>query len=71
MKLFTQHPASVNESYFQHLSMATIFGLKLLLASFACFLHAIFPFMCERTGSQVIAELNQRMVEKRQQKSVK
>lgn len=71
MKLFTQHPSSVNESYLQHLFMATIFGLKLLLASIACFLHAIFPFMFERTGSQVITELNQRMIEKRQQKRAK
>jgi hypothetical protein len=69
MKLFTQHPASVNESYVEHLFMASIFSLKLLLASTACFLHAIFPFMFERTGSHIITELNHLMIEKRKQKS--
>ena len=49
-QLFTEHPASVHESYSEHLVMAGGFGAKMIIAGFACVLHGIFPFLFIKTG---------------------
>ena len=59
---FTDHPASVAETYTEHMAMAGSFGVRLLGASLACFVHAVFPWLFEKTGSSIIAELHDRMV---------
>jgi hypothetical protein len=59
---FTDHPASVNETYFQHMGMAFGFGGRMLVAGLACVMHGLFPFLFVRTGSKTIAELHGRMV---------
>ena len=59
---FTEHPASVGESYTQHCTCAAGFGVRMLLAGIACLIHAVLPFMFVRTGSRTIAELNERMI---------
>ena len=61
-KLFKQHPASVNESYFQHMGTALSFFAYFCYAAFAALVHAFLPFLFVKTGSQIIIELNQRMV---------
>ncbi|MFN5782064.1 MAG: DUF6356 family protein, partial [Novosphingobium sp.] len=63
--LFTEHPASVGESYGEHLVMATGFGTRMILGGFACLLHGIFPFLFVKTGSAQISTLHERMVENR------
>jgi hypothetical protein len=63
--LFRDHPASVGESYLEHLRAALGFAARMWLGGAACLVHAVFPFLCTRTGSNCIAELNQRMVENR------
>jgi len=67
-KLFLEHPASVGESYFQHLLMASGFAGRMLLGSIACLLHGLFPFMCTKTGSGVINDLHTSMVTHRSDK---
>lgn len=62
MDAFTDHPASVNESYFQHMGVAFGFGGRMLVAGCACLLHGLFPFLFTRTGSSTITELHGRMV---------
>jgi len=62
IRSFTEHPASVGESYGEHLGRATCFGLRMMFAGFACLVHGVLPFLFERTGSRAIAELNERMV---------
>jgi hypothetical protein len=62
---FTKHPASVGETYFQHMRMAGSFGTRMLGGALACYVHAIFPFLFERTGSMAIAELHDRMLTSR------
>ena len=62
IRAFTEHPASVGESYGEHLGRATYFGLRMLLAGMACLLHGLFPFLFVRTGSRAIGELHERMV---------
>jgi hypothetical protein len=63
--LFTEHPASVGETYWAHLLRASWFGGKMLLAAGACFVHAIFPFLFVKTGSQAITQLHAAMVANR------
>jgi hypothetical protein len=60
--LFTKHPASVGETYFEHLGSAGGFGSRMIIAGLACLVHGIFPFLFQRTGSTTISTLYQRMV---------
>lgn len=64
--LFTDHPATVGETYWQHLGVAWGFSWRLMAASLACLVHALLPFLFVRTGSQAISELHDRMVVNRQ-----
>lgn len=66
IKLFNQHPASVNESYFEHMTVALTFFVQFCYAAFAALVHAFFPFLFVKTGSKIITDLNQRMVVSRQ-----
>ena len=59
---FTDHPASVGESYGEHMGMAFGFGGRMIIAGFACLLHGVFPFLFKRTGRRCIEDLHQRMV---------
>ena len=59
---FTEHPASVGESYGEHLGQALGFGTRMVLAGLACLIHGVLPFLFVRTGSRTISELNERMV---------
>lgn len=61
-RLFLDHPASVNESYWQHMRHAGSFGWALFRASCACCIHALVPALCEKTGSSIICDLHRRMV---------
>jgi len=62
IRAFTKHPASVGESYTEHLFRAAYFGVRMMLAGLACLVHGVLPFLFVRTGSRAIAELNDRMV---------
>ena len=64
-RLFTEHPASVDESYGEHLLMAGSFSLRLFLGALACLVHALLPFLFVQTGSAIITDLHERMVTKR------
>jgi hypothetical protein len=58
---FTQHPREIGESYFQHMGHASWYGVRLIGGGLACFVHAIFPFLCVNTGSQTIQKLNRKL----------
>lgn len=60
LDLFTKHPKSVGETYFEHLVMASGFAGRMAFATFVCLVHAVLPFMFEKTGSKMIADLYQR-----------
>lgn len=62
---FTEHPASVDETYGQHFVAAMGFSQSLVRAAFYCAVHAVFPWIFVKTGSACIAELNERMVANR------
>lgn len=61
-RAFTEHPASVGETYIQHMGMAFGFGGKMVLAGLACLFHGLFPFLFKRTGRNCIEDLHHRMV---------
>lgn len=61
-KAFTEHPASVGESYGQHLVHASGFGWRMILGGCACILHGLLPFLFVRTGSRQIETLHGRMI---------
>ena len=65
-KAFTDHPSDVGETYFQHFKVASTFGASMFVGSLACFAHAIFPFLCTKTGSEKITRLHARMTHGRQ-----
>ena len=60
-RLFTDHPTSLNESYFEHLVCAFSFATKMIIAGFACLIHSIFPFLFVNTGSSTIESLHVEM----------
>ena len=64
--LFTEHPASVDETYSEHMGVAFSFFLRMFFGSLACLVHAFLPFLFVKTGSETIAELHERMVTHRQ-----
>lgn len=67
----TRHLESVDETYFQHLGQAMRFAGTLAVAATACFVHALLPFLFERTGSTLIGRLHDRMVLNRRRKDAK
>jgi hypothetical protein len=53
-KLFMAHPASVGESYFEHMKFALKFSGRLFRAGFAAFAHGFVPAVCETTASEAV-----------------
>lgn len=66
--IFTDHPAAVGETYLEHLIAAFGFGLSMVTAGLACFVHGLVPALFVRTGSTAIQSLHERMVLKRHAK---
>jgi Family of unknown function (DUF6356) len=66
MNPFTQHPASVGESYGEHLVVASSFGLRMILGGSACLIHGLLPFLFVKTGSAQVSVLHETMVTHRQ-----
>lgn len=62
---FTDHPATVGETYGEHLATATGFGLRMIAGGLACLVHGLLPFLFVKTGSTAIRTLHDRMVTNR------
>jgi hypothetical protein len=58
---FTEHPATVGETYGQHFVSAISFSATMLWAALCCAIHAFLPFIFETTGRSTIASLHDRM----------
>ena len=48
-KLFTEHPHSIGETYFEHLICAAGYGLRMIVAGIAAIIHSFLPFLFETT----------------------
>ena len=55
--LFTAHPAAVEESFGEHFLFALKFSLLLFAAAGAAMVHAVLPFLFEKTASKIVAKL--------------
>lgn len=60
-RVFRDHPASVDETYFEHLRFAFGFGFWLFVAALAAAVHAVIPALCESTASRILRKLVARM----------
>ena len=58
--LFVAHPQSVDESYGEHMAFAGRFSATLFLAAGAALVHALLPFLFEKTASRMVARLYER-----------
>jgi len=58
---FLAHPATVDETYFQHMRFAFGFAFWLIIAGLAAVVHAVFPALCETTASRILGKLTDRM----------
>lgn len=57
---FRDHPASVGESYFEHMKFALTFAGTLLVACICAIIHAFIPPLFETTASKMVARLYER-----------
>src|SRR5579859_3982731 len=64
-RAFTEHPESVGETYFEHMHSASWFATTMFVGAFACLIHAVLPFACQKSGSRRIRLLYERMVTNR------
>jgi Family of unknown function (DUF6356) len=64
-RLFTDHPASVDETYGQHFLAAAGFGFRMIWGGVVCLVHALIPGAFCTKGSDLIGELHERMVTNR------
>lgn len=65
MRLFKEHPEEVGENYVEHLGTAASFSARMFVGSLICFVHGIFPFLFKKSGSRIVTDLHQRMVQSR------
>lgn len=63
--LMTAHPRSVGESYGQHLRFALGFAGTLFLAAGAAAVHALLPFLFQKTAGNMVRRLCQRIETRR------
>jgi Family of unknown function (DUF6356) len=64
-RLFIAHPQSVGEGYFEHMQVAGRFGLTMIAGGIKALIHAVFPTLCETSGSETVRVLHNSIVEKR------
>ncbi|MEM6566360.1 MAG: DUF6356 family protein [Pseudomonadota bacterium] len=56
-RVFLDHPAAVNETFWQHMAFALRFAGSLFLAAGAALVHAFIPCLFEKTASRIIEQL--------------
>lgn len=59
---FTKHPHEMGETYLQHFFHALKFGLTMLIGGIACILHAFFPFIFQKTGSNLLLKMTHQFI---------
>lgn len=64
LTLFTNHPREVGETYKQHLFFALTFGISMLIGGIACIIHAFFPFLFQKTASNILFKMSRKVTER-------
>ena len=60
-RLFIAHPASLGETYPEHMRASLSYAVPLLGAALAAFVHALLPFLFTATASLTVKALYARM----------
>lgn len=63
-RLFTEHPASLDETYPEYMRASLSYAVPLLGAALAAFAHAFFPFLFQTTASRTVRRLYERMTKR-------
>lgn len=61
VKLFTEHPRAIGETYGQHARTALGFGWRMTLGGLACMVHAVIPGLFVKTASRTVVQLDAEM----------
>jgi hypothetical protein len=56
---FRDHPASVGETYLQHLTLALSYSVRLFAAGLAALVHGFLPFLFEKSASVAIKQMHE------------
>ena len=59
--IFTKHPNEVGETYVQHGFQAMRYSLTFLFLFVIALVHAILPFLFEKTASDIVCEMSSDM----------
>lgn len=62
--IFTEHPHSVNETYWEHFQEACSFGFWMVVGGSACFIHAVFPFIFTKTASNLLIKMIKNLIDR-------
>ena len=63
---YFEHLHFVNQSYWIHFRHSMGYSVKSLACSVIFFIHALWPDLFQRTGSDIVAQLNDKMQSTRQ-----
>ena len=69
IKLFTHHPESNGETYFQHFRCASSYGLRMIFSGLAAIIHSVLPFLFETAASDCAKKINEE-IDRRSQNSL-
>lgn len=67
--LFTKHPHSIGETYFEHLFKAALFSMRLFLAATCCLIHSILPFLFKDSATDCIIKMVKELSQGKRAKS--
>ena len=68
---FNAHPNDYDQTYLQHMSDAMEYGMTSCISGAVFMTHAVFPFLFEKTGSDMINNLNSKIEKKKADHAVK
>ena len=57
MKRLSEHYESIGETYLRHMWEAVTISVMLIIAAFACLIHALLPFVFKTTASSIIKNI--------------
>ena len=64
--LFTKHPHENQQSYAKHALKAIHMALRMGKGAIGLCIHSVFPFLCEKTGTNTIERLHDEIHEEKE-----
>ena len=63
-KLLMEYPRDIGETYGEHAGHALYIGLRMIGGGLACLVHALLPGLFVRTGTNVVADIQNLMTKR-------